>query len=292
MKPAPFTYLRPATKSEALDLLDRHQDDDAKIIAGGQSLVPMMNFRMAQPEILIDINRISELAYVTEHDTHIAIGALTRHNDVKSHPLVERYLPLISEAYGHVAHHTIRNRGTIGGNVAHADSASEIPAVLSTLDASFVIESASGQRIVEADAFFIDVFTTALEPNELLTEIRVPKPGAGSGSAFEEVSLRKGDFAFASVAAEITLQGDTIMSARIGIGGIAERAYRARSMEAGLVGTPGGEDVIAALVEAEISTIEFAAGTGITADYRRDLTRALLERAVTRAITQARGDAR
>jgi len=292
MKPAPFNYLRPTTKSEALQLLDQHQDDDAKIIAGGQSLVPMMNFRMAQPEILIDINRIGELAYVTDHDTYIAIGALTRHNDVKSHPLIQELLPLISEAYGHVAHHTIRNRGTIGGNVAHADSASEMPTVLTTLDASFVLESANEIRIVSADEFFIDVFTTAIEPNELLTEIRVQKPAANTGCAFEEVSLRKGDFAFASVAAEITLLGGVVETARIGIGGIAERAHRARAMEAGLKGGAATDDIIADMAEAEISGLEISAGTGISADYRRDLTRALLERAVKRAVATARGDAR
>lgn len=292
MKPAPFTYLRPATKSETVSLLDRYRDDDAKIIAGGQSLVPMMNFRMAQPEILIDINRVSELAYVREDGDHIAIGALMRHNDVKSHPLIKQHLPLISEAYGHVAHHTIRNRGTIGGNVAHADSASEIPVVLTTLDALFVLESADGERVVSADEFFIDVFTTALEPHELLSEIRVAKPAPASGSAFEEVSLRKGDFAFASVAAEVTMDGDTVLAARIGIGGIAERTHRARGMETAIKGTTAADDVIAALAEEEISGLEFSAGTGITAEYRRDLTRALLERAVARATARAKGDAR
>lgn len=291
MKPAPFIYLRPASKAEALHLLHQHRDDDAKIIAGGQSLVPMMNFRMAQPEFLIDINRLDELAYVSEHDAHIAIGALTRHNDVRSHSLVQRFLPLVSEAYGHVAHHTIRNRGTIGGNVAHADSASEMPTALMTLDASFVIESANETRIVSADELFVDVFTTAIEPDELLAEIRVPKPAAGTGSAFEEVSLRKGDFAFSCVAAEIGIRAGVVHTARIGIGGIAGRAHRARAMEAALTGAAATPQAIADAADAEISGLEFTPGAGISADYRRDLTRVLLARAVQRAADTARGDA-
>ncbi len=291
MKPAPFSYLRPASKHDALRLLDEHRDDDAKILAGGQSLVPMMNFRMAQPGILIDINRIAELAFVEEREETIAIGALTRHNDVKDHPLVRLYLPLVSEAYGNVAHHTIRNRGTIGGNVVHADSASEIPLVLTTLDAEFVVESVSNTRKLTADDFFLGVFTTGVEPDELLTEIQVPKPASGAGCAFEEVSLRKGDFAMAAVAAEIVLDGEVCRSARIGVGGIAERALRASIVEDRLVGRPLSSGGIAAAIDAELDGLDFSDGTGISAAYRRDLTRALLLRTIERASKAAKGRA-
>lgn len=289
MKPAPFTYLRPAGKDEALRMLHDHRDTDAKILAGGQSLVPMMNFRMAQPETLIDINRIDSLAFVEDRDQSIAIGALTRHNDVKDHPLVRRFLPLISEAYGNVAHHTIRNRGTIGGNVVHADSASEIPAVLTTLDAVFVVESVAGARTLDADDFFLGVFTTAIEPDELLTEIRVPKPAPDAGSAFEEVSLRKGDFAMAAVAAEIALDGDLCRSARIGLAGIAEHPARAGAMEGELRGRPLSGDAIAAAADVELAGLDFSNSAGISAEYRRDLTRALLVRTVERAVNAAKG---
>ncbi|MBS7697173.1 MULTISPECIES: xanthine dehydrogenase family protein subunit M [unclassified Chelatococcus] len=287
MKPAPFDYRRPATKAEALRLLSDHRDNDAKILAGGQSLVPMMNFRMAQPAVIIDINRLSELAFVKDLGEHIAIGALTRHNDVMRHPLVRAHLPLLAMAYENVAHHTIRNRGTIGGNVVHADAASEVPAVLTTLDAEFVIESTEGVRIVGADDFFLGVFTTAVEAHELLVEIRVPRPNAHAGVSFEEVSLRKGDFAIVSVAVEILARDGRFESARIVIGGVEERALRAGTAEQALAGTGLSDDAIHAAVTAQIDEISFFDAPGISAEYRRDAAKALLERNIRAAATRA-----
>ncbi|CAH1649770.1 6-hydroxypseudooxynicotine dehydrogenase complex subunit alpha [Hyphomicrobiales bacterium] len=287
MKPAPFDYRRPATKAEALDLLSAHRDDDAKILAGGQSLVPMMNFRMAQPTVIIDINRIAELAFVEERNEHIAIGALTRHNDVMHHPLVGAHLPLLAMAYENVAHHTIRNRGTIGGNVVHADAASEVPAVLTALDAEFVIESTEGARIVGADDFFLGVFTTAVEAHELLVEIRIPRPNARAGVAFEEVSLRKGDFAIVSVAVEIVADDGQIESARIAIGGVEERALRAGTAEQALTGASLSDDAIQAAAAAQIEEIDFFDVPGISAAYRRDTAKALLERNIRAAAARA-----
>ncbi|MGI6854844.1 FAD binding domain-containing protein [Mesorhizobium sp. 1B3] len=289
MKPAPFDYLRPATKVEALQLLDTHRDGDAKILAGGQSLVPMMNFRMAQPSVLIDINRLSELAFVEERTDCIAIGALTRHNDVMRHPLVRKHLSLLAMAYENVAHHTIRNRGTIGGNVAHADAASEVPVVLTALDAEFVIESKKATRNVSAEDFFLGVFTTALEADELLVEIRVARPDPRAGSAFEEVSLRKGDFAIVSVAAEVVANEGTIELARIAIGGVADRAERASTAEAILAGAPLVGKTVQDAVSAQIDAIEFLDAPGISADYRREAARALLERNIIAAAARSEG---
>ncbi|CAH1654356.1 MULTISPECIES: xanthine dehydrogenase family protein subunit M [unclassified Chelatococcus] len=287
MKPAPFDYRRPATKAEALRLLSDHRDDDAKILAGGQSLVPMMNFRMAQPTVIIDINRLSDLAFVEERGECIAIGALTRHNDVMHHLLVRIHLPLLAMAYENVAHHTIRNRGTIGGNVVHADAASEVPAVLTALDAEFVIESTEGVRVVGADDFFLGVFTTAVETHELLVEIRIPRPNARAGVSFEEVSLRKGDFAIVSVAVEIAADDGQIESARIAIGGVEERALRAEAAEQALVGASLSDDVIQAAAAAQIDAISFFDAPGLSAAYRRDTAKALLERNIRAAAARA-----
>ena len=283
MKPAPFEYLRPSSLAEATAMLREHADRDPKLLAGGQSLVPMMNFRMAQPEVLVDLNRVPGLAFVEERGGDIAIGAMTRHNDVARHPLVARHLPLVRDAYHFVAHHTVRNRGTIGGNVCHADSASEMPMVLTTLDARFVVASADARRTVAADDFFLGVYTTAVEPDEVLVEILVPKPVEGACAAFEEVSLRKGDFAIAAVAAEVRLSGGAVASARIGIAGVAERGLRAERMEVMLAGVVPTTPAIEVAADAAIEAIDFSGTAAISAAYRRDLTRALMVRAVSRA---------
>lgn len=288
MKPAQFEYLRPATRAEALQMLHDHRDGDAKILAGGQSLVPMMNFRMAQPETLIDINRLDEMAFVEDRGATIAIGALTRHNDVMGHPLVARHLPLVAAAYANVAHHTIRNRGTIGGNVVHADAASEMPAVLTALDARFRLDSIDGSRTLPASEFFVDVFTTGIEPHELLSEIEIAKPASGAGTAFEEVSLRTGDFAITSVAAEIRVEAGRIAGARIAIGGIAGAPFRANLAETRLVGCEPTTNAIDAIAAAQIEFVDFSASPGVSAAYWRDATRALLERTVLRAADRSR----
>jgi carbon-monoxide dehydrogenase medium subunit len=288
MKPARFDYLRPATRAEALQMLHDHRDGDAKILAGGQSLVPMMNFRMAQPETLIDINRLDELAFVEDRGATIAIGALTRHNDVMAHLLVTHHLPLVAAAYANVAHHTIRNRGTIGGNVVHADAASEMPAVLTALDACFRLDSTDGSRTLPAAEFFVDVFTTGIEPHELLSEIEIAKPPSGTGTAFEEVSLRTGDFAITSIAAEIHVEDGRIVGARLAIGGIAGAPFRASLAETRLVGSEPTPNAIGEIAAAQIKHIEFFPTPGVSAAYRRDATRALLERTVLRAADRSR----
>lgn len=290
MKPAPFEYVRPSTLEEALLALRAHVNDDAKILAGGQSLVPMMNFRVLQPAVIIDINRLSDLTYVRERDDHLAIGALTRHTALKSSRLVADYAPMVTEAYQHVAHATIRNRGTIGGNLAHADAASEMPAVMCALDATMVLRSQDGTRTVKAREFFLGVFTTALEPDELLVEIRVPKRGAGEWCAFEEMNLRKGDFAIAAVAAKIRMAGDTCDEAVVYLTGVSDQPVRIAHADQGLAGTRLSTEDIAAAAEAVVAEVEFGATASVSAAYRKDLTRALIARALANARVRSSED--
>src|SRR5687767_10440134 len=190
MKPAPFEYFRPRSLDEALALLAEH-GSDAKPLAGGQSLIPAMNFRLATPAVLVDLNEIPNLAYVAHLEDGrggLKIGGMTRQRDVERSRTVADRVPLVAETMPHIAHPAIRNRGTIGGSLAHADPAAELPAVMLALNARLVVSSTSGAREVSADEFFLGLFTTALQPGELLTEIRIPPPPARSGFAFQEIS--------------------------------------------------------------------------------------------------------
>lgn len=283
MKPAPFDYLCPVTIEEALAALAEYADADAKLLAGGQSLIPMMNFRVAQPALLIDLNRIPDLAYVRERGDDIAIGAMTRHNDVKGHPLVAHHLPLMREAYEHVAHGTIRNRGTLGGNLAHADPASEMPAVMLALEAQLVLRSSSQCRTVEAADFFLATYTTALEPDEMLVEVLLPKRVEGELSAFEEASLRKGDFAMSAVGVRLMMAGGICTTARIALAGVSDTPLRAAGAEALLAGRNPDPTLIAEAAEATVEGIDFTGTASISAAYRKDLTRELVRRALSRA---------
>ena len=191
MKPAPFRYLRAATVDDTLQALA--DNPDARILAGGQSLIAMMNLRLIKPACLIDINRIPDLGYIREEGESVAIGALARHNDVKHSPLVGARCPLLTEAYESIAHHTVRNRGTLGGNLCHADPSSETPAVMIAVGATLVLRSLRGSREVAAEDFFLGTYETAAQQDEMLVEIRIPGMGS-DGWAFAEISNRHGDF--------------------------------------------------------------------------------------------------
>ncbi|MCB0225653.1 MAG: xanthine dehydrogenase family protein subunit M, partial [Anaerolineae bacterium] len=208
MKPPPFEYFAPTTLDDALDYMADY-GDEAKPLAGGQSLIPTMNFRLAQPEVLVDLNGIAELAYIRPAaGGGVSIGAMTRQRSVERSPLVAEQAPLIHETMPYIAHPQIRNRGTFGGNLAHTDPASELPAVATALNARFRAQSRSGQRWLTADEFFVDLFTTALEPEELLVEIVIPPLPAQTGYAFREISRRHGDYALVGVAATVTLDNN------------------------------------------------------------------------------------
>ncbi len=289
MKPAAFEYLRPDTLSDALAALA--QDDDTAILAGGQSLVPMMNTRLAQPARLVDINRLPDLDYVREEDGAIVIGALARHADIMRHDLVRTHMPLIAEAYGWVAHSAVRNRGTLAGNLCHADPASEMPAILQVLGGEVVLARADGERRMAADAFFLGAYETARRQGEILTEIRVPLPAPGTGWGFEEVAMREGDYAWAAVVATLRLEGGKIAAPRIAVAGVEDRAARLSGAEAALDGRePDGFDAVADAADAAVAEVEPTGSAAASAEYRRDLMRTLLPRVLKQAVRRAAGE--
>jgi carbon-monoxide dehydrogenase medium subunit len=279
MKPAPFRYLAPAALDEALEL-KRAEGDDAKFLAGGQSLVPAMNFRLAQPAALIDLNRLPGLDYVRAEGGSLRIGALARHRAIERDALVARHAPLLAEAAPHVAHPQIRNRGTLCGNLAHADPASEFPAVMLALGARMRARSSRGERWIDAGAFFKGVFTTALEPDELLVEVEVPPPAPRTGTCFLEVARRRGDYALVGAAAVVTLGGDgKVASARVALCNVGETP----------VLVPVSD--LAAAPEQVRRSIDPPSNVHATAAFRRHLAGVLTRQTLAAALARAGGAA-
>jgi aerobic carbon-monoxide dehydrogenase medium subunit len=287
MKPAPFEYHVPTSRDEALALL-AEGGFDAKILAGGQSLVPAMNFRLARPAILIDVNRIADLAGIhTADDGSMHIGALTRQRELERSPLIAERAPLIAEAMPYVAHPQIRNRGTIGGSLAHADPAAELPALAIALKARLRLQSRSGERWLPAADFFLGVLTTALEPDEMLTEIAIPPLPARSGSAFDEVARRHGDYAIAGAAAVVTLADDgTIAESALVLMAVGDAPIALRSIQSlrGQAPTPATIQAAAESLDAEIDP---PSDLHATTAYRRHLVKRLAGRTLTRAVERA-----
>lgn len=236
MKPARFEYVAPRSEDEALGALAEH-GDRAKILAGGQSLIPLMNFRLAQPEVVVDINRLADLAYVRPADGGVAIGALTRQHALERHDAVRARLPILAEACHLIGHLPIRHRGTVGGNLAHADPASELPAVMVALGAEMIAASRRGRRTIAPELFFTGPLSTALQPDELLAEIRVPGLPPHTGGAFVEMSRRAGDYALVGVAALVTLdQAGRCERVRLALCGVGPTPVRALDAERALSG--------------------------------------------------------
>ena len=282
MKPASFRHLQPASVDEALAMLAEH-GADARILAGGQSLVPMMNFRLARPAVLIDINRIPDLAFIEDAGSSLRIGAMTRERAVETSALVKSSAPLIHAATENIAHLPIRSRGTVGGSIANADPAAEYPAAVLALDATLVAKSVRGERRIAAADFFQGVLTTALEADEMLTEIVVPKAPAGSGAAFVELSRRHGDLAMAGVGCEIVLSGDTVTGIRLGVCGVGAGPVRLRAAEAALLGKTLGQASIVAAARAASAEVDPESDVHASADYRRRLAGVMTKRAVEAA---------
>ena len=207
MKPAPFEYYAPDSIGQALDLMNQYAGD-AKILAGGQSLVPAMNFRIVQPGVLIDLNHVTELGYIREDENVLRIGAMTRERELEFNPLISSWAPLLTEAAPHIAHPQIRNRGTIGGSIVNADPAAELPVLMLALRARLKAKSVAGERWIHAQDFFLGMFTTALEPEEILVEIELPASPPRAGWSFMEVAPRAGDYALMGLAALVTLAED------------------------------------------------------------------------------------
>ena len=294
MKPAPFEYFAPMDIAEALDLLSRY-GDEAKILAGGQSLMPLMNMRLARPRVIIDINRLSDLAYISPGaNGALAIGALTRQRAVERSNLIHAHNPLLAAAMPYLGHFQIRNRGTVGGSIVHADPAAELPALSLALQAQFVLQSAKAQRVVNATDFFLTYLTTAIEPVEVLTEIRLPPWEPQWRWGFQEICRRQGDFALVGAIAVLQLDDDAMCQAArltmFGVGGTPVRPQRAEDMLSGQRLDARVLDQLAHVVAAEL---EPDSDIHASAEYRREVGGVVARRAVTMAIENAgRGNER
>ena len=282
MKPAPFIHLAPTSIKDALALLNEHAPD-ARVLAGGQSLVPLMNFRLSRPSHLIDLNRIPDLSYIRQNSDHLSIGAMTRERTIENSELVRTHVPLLHEATSYIGHLPIRSRGTIGGSIVNADPAAEYPAALLALDGEMVLHSTRGKRHVPAASFFEGVLSTVLEPDELLAELIVPKTVPGTGSAFLEISRRHGDFALVGIAAQVTMSGETITKVQLAACGVGDGPVRLSNaehivLEAGL--TELSVKLAARTAADEVNPVN---DLHASADYRRRLTAVLTQRALMKA---------
>lgn len=280
MKPARFSYEAPATIADALAALAR-RGGEAKIIAGGQSLAPMMNMRIAQPGHLIDINRVAGLDQIRLADDHLVCGALMRHADLARHVLAWTHAPMLAYAAGTIGHYAIRQRGTLGGSLAHADPAAQLPLAAVALDARIEIASSSGRRVVAATEFFASIFTTVLEPHELIVAVHVPVARLGEGWGFQLLTRRAGDFALALVACTLVRTAKRIEEVRLAIGGVAPTPVRLdRAIEPGA----GDAQWIEGAARAVAAAAPIEAHERISAEYRRELVEILAQRALTEAI--------
>ena len=288
MKPAAFDYQRAATLQHACELLN-NAGEDSKILAGGQSLIPMMNFRLARPRILIDVSNIAERNLVSEETGGIRVRATTVQRFVERAPVVKARLPLLYSAIQHIAHFQIRNKGTIGGNLANADPASELPAIALALDAEFDVISQGGQRQIPAAEFFVTYMTTSLAPNEIVSSILFAQPPANSGWGFHEVARRHGDYALAGSAAVITLDAAGKCSrARVVLFGLASTPIRAAAAEALLIGQVYSTALLSGAAHAIQEAIDPESDMHVTAEYRRSVAEVLTGRALEDAFRRAK----
>jgi carbon-monoxide dehydrogenase medium subunit len=283
MKPPPFEYFEPASVDEAVGLLAEH-GEAARVLAGGQSLVPLLAFRLVRPACLVDLNRIAPLAYIEERAGGLALGAMTRQRAAERSPLVRARAPLVHEALGLIGHPQIRARGTVGGSLAHADPAAELPAVMLALDARFVTAGPSGSRSLHAREFFTGILTTALEEGEMLTAVEIPPRPAGARSVFVEVARRHGDYAMVGVAVELTLDdGRRCGSCRIGLLSVGDTPVLAGAAMRELTGAELTRDAIDRAAAVAARDLDPPTDLHASAEYRRHLARVLIGRALRRA---------
>lgn len=284
----PFDYVAPRTVAEAVQLLRRH-GYEAKVIAGGQSLIPMLRFRLLEPVLLVDINRIEELAYFREEGGFLRLGALTRHSDVEFAPGLERRYPLLVATARVVADPLVRNRGTVAGSLAHADPAGDWGAALLAAGAQVVLTGPDGARTLSVNDFLLDTFTTALGEDELLTEVRVPVPPERTGGAYLKLERKVGDFAIAAVGVQVTLNAaGECTRAGIGLCGVGSISLRARQAEEYLVGRLLTEDVLAEAAHVAAEEADPVSDQRGPAEYKRDMVRVLTRRALQQAVERAR----
>jgi carbon-monoxide dehydrogenase medium subunit len=286
MFPAKFAYAAPSSLQEAVSLLD---DPDAKILAGGHSLLPLMKLRLAQPKLLVDIGRIPGLAYVRTENGHLAIGAMTTYRDIQLSDEVHKQAPVLAEAAHEVGDPQVRAKGTLAGSLAHADPSGDLPAVALALGGSVLAVGTRGEREIDLDGFFVDMLTTQLRENEIIREVRLRVQPAGSGGAYQKFDQPASHYALTGICAVITLSGGTIASARIGVTGVGPKAYRPTAVEQALVGKPVEEEAIKAAVQTVADGIDVQGDIHASPEYRAHLARVLTRRAVLQAAERAKG---
>jgi carbon-monoxide dehydrogenase medium subunit len=273
---------------EALSLLKQH-GGDAKILAGGQSLIPAMRFRLAVPAILIDINRLNDLRYVEDRGDHLAIGAMTREHSLEDSSAVRSSYPLLHDTTIVIADPLVRNQATVGGNIAHADPANDHPATMLAYDATVVAKGPNGERTIGIDDFFTGLFENAMADDEILTEIRIPKPAANSGGAYTKLERKVGDYAISAAAVQLRLEGDTVAAARIGLTNVSPVPMRAKAAETELIGKAISDAVIEAAGKAAAAECDPSPDLRGGVDYKRDITRVMVKRSIQQAIARAKG---
>jgi len=289
MFPASFGYVAAHSVEEALQLLAQH-GEDAKLLAGGHSLIPAMKLRLASPRTLIDLGTVPDLSGVRVDGDALAIGALTVHSDVAGSDLVRQHLPGLAEAASMIGDVQVRNRGTIGGSVAHADPGADFPVILTALNASFVLQSSSGKRTVAVDDFFVDFFATAMTANEVLTEIRIPLPTAGSGTAYAKLGHPASGYVVVSAGALIQRrQSGSCVSARVAIGGLGSGPVRAVATEMELQGKPLTPQIIAAAAAKAAEETDPDGDTYASAEYKRHVAAVYARQAIAAAVERAVG---
>jgi carbon-monoxide dehydrogenase medium subunit len=289
MKPPRFEYLAPTSLDEALALLAEH-GDEAKVLAGGQSLVPLLNFRLVRPAYLVDLNEIPGLAYIRQENGHVAIGALTRQRAVETSELVRERVPLLADAMPQIGHAQIRNRGTIGGSLAHADPAAELPAVVAALEGELVVKSARGERTMRPEEFFVSYLTSAVEPTELLVEVRLPVAPPRTGTAFLEVSRRHGDFALVGVAASVTMDERGVCTrCAIALTGVGPTPVVAREAARQLVGAEPTPEALEDIGRRASAGLHPDGDLHASSQYRQHVAGVLTRRALAQAIERTKG---
>jgi CO/xanthine dehydrogenase FAD-binding subunit len=288
MKPAAFDYIAPRSLEAAVAALAA-ANGDGKVLAGGQSLMPLLNFRMVRPAIVIDLMHIPGLSFIELRGDRVAIGAMTRHADLEFSELVAAKLPVMAAAMRHVAHLAIRNKGTIGGSLSHADPAAELPMLAVFYGATIKVQGPRGRRDIPAEDFFVSALTNCLEPEEIVFEIEFPVLTSHAGWAFEEVARRFGDFALASIAVSFGLLDRRIADARVAVMGVADTPRRLRGAEAALQGHQGNPEAAAEFAEVVRSCLTPESDIHVSAEYRKNLIGALAEKAFAAAWTRATG---
>ncbi|MBZ5490916.1 MAG: xanthine dehydrogenase family protein subunit M [Acidobacteriia bacterium] len=287
MIPASFDYIAAKSLDEALSLLAKHKDD-AKILAGGHSLLPAMKLRLMQPKVLIDLGRIRDLSYIKEDGGQIRIGAMTTHFQVEISDLLRRSCPLLPETASHLGDMQVRNKGTIGGSLAHSDPAADWPAAILALDAELVATSAKGDRVIKAADFFVEMLTTSLQPGEILREIRIPAAKGKLAQAYVKVRHPASGFAVVGVAVNLSIDGGKCQSAAIGITGVSPKAYRASKVEGALKGNALDAKTLSAACAHAAAGVDVNSDLYASAEYRKQLASVYTRRAIEMAASRAK----